>query len=116
MLPTAIAMGIKYKEFMHLNPMKLRAIGKGYRLKRKLEDERDWMLGFYIMKGFETVMSHFGSGLSGKKSDAKYLEYPFMQQEEFNKKNLQKQRELFVAQLEQMKMNFELAKQGDSVS
>lgn len=72
-----------------------------------------WLQGRYFLEAMMVALSHFGSGMSGKKSKAEYLTRPLMEEaEEQNKplseEELQKQRELFVARLEAMKTNFEI--------
>lgn len=52
-----------------------------------MRDEEAWINNIYTMRAFEVVMAHFGAGLSGKKSSAKYFEEPML-------KNVQGQREL----------------------
>lgn len=46
--------------------------------------------------------------LNGRKSTAKYVKYPILERAEFEEKDKQKQRELFVASLMAMKTIFEL--------
>ncbi len=75
-------------------------------------------MGRYNLDAFSVVMSHFGAGLSGKRSRAKYMEKPISQIAEeknhaFTEEELKKQRELFVARLEVMKTNFELSNKKD---
>lgn len=65
--------------------------------------------GNYGFSAFETVMAHFGAGLAGKNSNAKYLEKPRLAeiadnqnltQEEIDERELQKM--LFAEQQWQM--------------
>lgn len=44
-----------------------------------MQDEQAYYQGLYNLKAFEVVMAHFGAGLSGKKSDAGYLDKPILQ-------------------------------------
>lgn len=83
---------------MDSNPYELKAYDKAYLLKRKQQDEIDWILGKYIMSAFATVLSKSFS----KSSSAKYIEEPFLksikQGEEDN--NSEKNEILAVAEFE----------------
>lgn len=50
----------------------MQAYDKAYKLRRIREDERDWMLGQYVMSAFGTVLASAFS----KHSNAKYIEKP----------------------------------------
>ena len=54
----------------------MQAFDKAYKMKRQMQDERDWMMGQYVMSAFGTVLS---CALS-KNSNAKYIEKPFLSQ------------------------------------
>ena len=41
-----------------------------------MHDEEAWMDNAYTLRAFEVVMAHFGAGLSGKRSSAKYFDTP----------------------------------------
>ena len=64
--------------FWHLNPKKLTPFFEAYKRQCKRRDEEAYMQGFYNLNAFQVALSHFGAGLTGKKSDAKYLEAPIM--------------------------------------
>lgn len=113
MLPNALLCGVSYELFWHLNPTKLKPFYKAFELKRKLEDEQAWMYwGNYGFSALETVFAHFGAGLAGKSSQAKYIEKPRLAeiienqnltQEEIDEKELQKM--LFAEKQWQMVAN-----------
>ena len=107
---------------MRSRPIELVAYGKAHRLRQKMRDEELWLQGFYIKNAFETVMAHFGAGLAGKKSDAKYIEEPISQASD-NKKQLtteeekQKAVDLFFAREKARRANWKRNKRkGGSVS
>lgn len=57
----------------------MRSFDKAYKLKRQLQDERDWMMGQYVMSAFGTVLSQAFSGKG--KSKAEYIDKPFLTDE-----------------------------------
>lgn len=74
--------------------------------------------GSYGLSAVSVAVEHC---LVGRKAKSKYIDKPMLQQaEEKNKplseKELQRQRELFVAKLEIMKTNFELNHKDGKVS
>lgn len=107
----AFAIGISVEEFKHLSPAKLECCLNGYKMKRKLIDEAMWIwFGSYGISAVNVAVEHC---LAGRKAKSKYIKKPVIEElEEKNKpmteEELQRQRELFVAQLEVMKTNFEL--------
>ena len=72
-------MHISLSDFWDMTPREFNSLFKGYKLDMKRKDEEAWMQGLYNYKAFETVMSHVMASLAGKKSDATYLDKPFMQ-------------------------------------
>lgn len=80
-LPNALTIGVPYELFWHLNPKKLKPFYTAFENKRKLRDEENWLYwGTYGLSALQTVMSHFGAGLSGKKSDVEYIKKPMYQE------------------------------------
>ena len=100
------------REFMKSKPIELVSYGLAYKMQEKKKDEDMWRQGFYVYKAFETVMAHFSAGLSGRKCKAEYPQEPFSFAKQSNDKDIQKQRELFVAGLMAMQSNFELEKKS----
>ncbi len=83
------------------------------------EDSQMYSMGIYNKIAYEVVMAHFGAGLAGKKSKAKYIEKPFSQEIEEKRKEpteeeLKKKREEFVAMFETIGANFRLSQQSGS--
>ena len=118
-----MAMGISYEEFWKLNPRKINVIVEGYKLKRKVEDEKSWLLGEYV---FDAVSLAIGNAL--RKKGVKPKEYfetvkePLLQRlsEETDENNLSEtekkvKTELLFKNLEIMAANFRLTK-GSNVS
>ena len=69
--------------------------------------------GTYGLSAFQTVVSHFGAGLAGKKSDAKYIEKPIYEQAKKNTAELteeekREETEMLFAQLKLMETNYNL--------
>lgn len=90
-LPHALAIGMTKKEFMKSKPFELKSHQIAYELKEKKKDEENWLLGLYVKSAFETVISHAINGFSKKKSDAKYIEMPFLFMEDKNKQLTQEE-------------------------
>jgi hypothetical protein len=59
---------------MNSTPYEMQAYDKAYKIRRVQEDERDWMMGQYMLSAIGTVMSSAFS----KHSKAKYVEEPFL--------------------------------------
>lgn len=54
---------------MNSTPYEMQAYDKAYKIRRVQEDERDWMMGQYILSAIGSFMP---------KSKAKYVEEPFL--------------------------------------
>lgn len=95
-----------------MNPHIISLMSEGYKLKIKNMDRQMWLMGNYILSSVSVAIEHC---LAGRKAKSKYLEKPLMEQanNELSEKDLQKQRELFVAKLMTMKTNFELKHKKD---
>lgn len=86
-----------------------------------MRDEEAWMFwGNYGFSALQTVMAHFGSGLSGKKSNAKYIDKPVMQKAaeeqfaaELTEEEKKKQTEQLFMRLRIMEANFNSKKKGE---
>lgn len=102
--------------FWHLTPVKLNSFYKAYKIRRKLLDEEAWVNNMYTMRAFEVVMAHFGAGLSGKRSSAKYLDEPMMKNicDEHELTEDEKQREVdkFFARENARRVNWKRSNQG----
>lgn len=89
----------------------LQPYAQAYRLENQKKDNDAWaMFGSY---GISALTVAIDRCLNGRKARSKYIEKPIMQElEEKNKplseEEMDRQRELFVAKLEAMRVNFEL--------
>lgn len=104
-------MGIGYDEFWTLTPRKLNVLVEGYKLKRKIDDEKNWMLGGYI---FEAVSIALGNAFRKKNETAKEYfkirEKPYTdsleEEKELTEEEKQKYISAFMASLQTMQTNF----------
>lgn len=91
----------------------LRYYDEAYKIKRKMADELSYFSGLYT---YEAVAIAVGNAFRGKGQKAvEYRKKPILEEiEEANRplseEELKRQRELFVAQLNVMKSNFEMEK------
>lgn len=110
-------MGYSYWEFWDMNPKILEPILEGYKLKRKIIDEDQWMLGGYI---FEAITIALGN--MAKKKGQKPRNYfeeiskPALHKidekdVEISEEEKQRKLDLLMAGLRVRQANFELAKQ-----
>ena len=83
-----------------------------------MRDEEAWMNNFYTMRAFEVVMAHFGAGLSGKKSSAKYYEEPLLgnvqEKRELTEEEKQREVDKFFARENARRVNWKRNKARDS--
>ena len=112
-MPHYLALGATRKEILHSTPYALSSYDKAHKLKKEMRDEEMWMQGRYNYAALMVALSHFGAGLSKKQSRAKYPEKPFLQEAKeasgaLSEAELQRQREMFVAQFEAMGANFKI--------
>lgn len=109
MIPNVMAMGVSYDDFWKLTPRKLNVIIEGYKLKRKVEDEKQWYLGGYI---FEAVSVAMGNAFRKKNQKVQsYFELrdkPFFYRnnEELSEEEKQQYIDTFMAGLHTMQSNF----------
>ena len=114
-LPYALAIGIRETEFWHMTMRTLNAHIRGNELRRKMHDYEMWLMGGYVI---EAIMSSIGNSQWFRGKHGKihhYPQKPMLEQAMENsgpmsERELQRQRELFVARLQVMKTNFELSK------
>ena len=92
-------------------PADLKPYEQAYRLEKQKNDSDAWlMFGTY---GISALTVAIDRCLNGRKARSKYIDKPIMQElEDKNKpmteEQLDLQRQLFVAKLETMRINFEL--------
>lgn len=109
-LPQALAVGVPYEVFWHLNPKKLESFYDAYRIKQKMKDEEAWVNNIYALRAFQVVMAQFGAGLSGKRSTAQYFEKPLMgeatEQRELTEEEKQREVDKFFARENARRVNW----------
>lgn len=108
-------MGYSYWEFWDMNPKILEPILEGYKLKRKIIDEDQWLLGGYI---FEAVTIAIGNMFRkrGQKPQSYFdaVKKPTLnavKNSEMSEAEKQRQLDRLMAGLRTKQANFELAKQ-----
>lgn len=109
-------MGYTYNEFWDMNPRILEAVIEGYKLKRKVIDEDQWLLGGYV---FEAVTIALGNAFrkKGQKPQSYFeaIKKPVLgtvqSNGELSEEEKKKKLELLMAGLRTKQANFELAKQ-----
>ena len=103
---------------MDSTPYDLEPYMEAYNMKRKVADAEAWQFNMYTMCAVQTAVANV---LLGKKSKAKYIEEPFMQNAECNhgdeehlsEAEKKKQREKLLMTLQLMQANFELNHSND---
>lgn len=113
----AMALGISYETFLRLNPRKMELIEKGMEIRRKVKDQDMWTMGMYAMRAVQVPVEH---SLFGNRAKSEYFKKPFLQDEEFTRKD-EPERELteeekkeaqerILMKLKIMMSNFETSK------
>lgn len=109
-------MGIGYEEFWTLNPRKLAVLTEGYKLRRKIEDEKSWLLGGYV---FQAISISLGNAFRKKNQKAKdyfeIVEKPFLDsldKKEATEEEKQKYLDAVMASLHVMQNNYDIKHGG----
>lgn len=106
-----LAMGLTKKEFFHSTPKILKAYEEAHKIKLMEMDRVMWMMcGNYVVSAVAVAVE---ACLAGKKAKGKFIDKPVLEKiEEENRpldeEEIERQRELFVAKLCAMKVNFDL--------
>lgn len=112
LIPNLIPMGVSYKEFWTLTPRTLKVIIEGYKVSRKVDDEKNWYLGGYI---FEAVSIAIGNALRKKNqkpnSYFELVQEPYLKNptNELSEDERQQQIDALMARLSVMQANFNLS-------
>lgn len=77
-MPNALAIGVPYELFWHLTPKKLESFSIAYKLRQRMDDERDWKLGLYFCNAAFVATANAIAAAFGKKGNAEYLKEPFL--------------------------------------
>ena len=118
LLPLYLSIGVSEEKFMDSTPYDLEPYMEAYNVKRKIADAEAWQFNMYTMCAVQTAVTNV---LLGKKSKAKYIEEPFMQNSENNSDDEEhlseaekkKQRERLLMSFQLMHANFELNHSND---
>lgn len=100
-MPTALAIGVPYELFWHLNPNKLRSFMVAFEQKREFQDSQMWFMGQYIMSALNATVMNIVN-----KEKQKYVDKPFqqksesVQQKELTEEEVIRQTQAIFAQLE----------------
>lgn len=70
-----MVMGMSYAEYWDASPYLVISYRKAYRLKRKEENEKAWIMGAYVYDAVASVMANVFRKRGGKR--ANYIEKPF---------------------------------------
>lgn len=108
-----MAMGVSYEDFWNLTPRAINVILESYKLRRKIEDEQQWMLGGYVCSAVSVALSNAFKKKSQKSvSYFEELKKPFLtdlDKKELSEEEIQRKRELLFAQLRTKQANFEIS-------
>ena len=109
-LPQYLAIGVSEERIFDGTPNDLKPYMDAYKLKQEILDENMWRSNMYTLNAVYVAIS---MAFSGKKSKAKYMEKPILQEEKEKKKEealteeeAKKQRENILNMLQIMQVNF----------
>lgn len=110
-MPNALAIGVPYTVFWHLTPKKLESFASAYKIKVKMEDEKNWELGLYFYHAAYAATHNAIMNAFGKRGDAKYLEKPLLsdsiaESKELSGEEKQKAVDQFFAQEKARRVNW----------
>lgn len=106
-----IFLGVSKQEVMESTPRELWPYEDAFKLRRKHEDEVSYVMGIYT---YNAVAIAVGNAFRGKGQRAtEYMKHPLMSGIDESEEEIQKKRELFVAQLMAMKANFDINKKDE---
>lgn len=83
------------------SPADLESYEKAHKMEIENFDMQMYCMGMYNKLAYEVVMAHFGAGLAGKRSNAKYINKPFLQNEIKDNGNPESQEEVAVFEMKQ---------------
>lgn len=112
-----MVMGVSYEEFWTLNPRKLNVIVEAYKLRKRVIDEQQWMLGSYVFDGVSIALGN-ASRKKGQKSKSYFelVKQPMWKQIEqadgsgMTEEEKKQKTELLFKGLEVQMANFNLKK------
>lgn len=109
--PKAYSIGISCNEFWNLNPRIINLMLEGYKERKQTElEEKNFVAHLQGAYFAEAIMSTIGNAFAkGKKHE--YPKEPYelgAKKEPCTEREIQEQRDLFVAKLQMMKLNYDL--------
>lgn len=110
-------MGLSKNEFMHSTPKILKAYDKAYIIRLKEIDQMAHMfVGNYVISAFATLLDRC---FNGKNAKTEYIKEPVLinadnATKELTEEEMEAQRMAFMATLQTMKVNFDLAHKNKS--
>lgn len=114
MIP-CLALGISEELFWTLNPKKLHPYLEAEKLMQEKRDAEMWRMGMYV---YDAVRTAVGNVVNGRKSQAKYMDKPLLEQYKEAKQEVEltedekmRQVEALFMSLETLSTNSKLAKQ-----
>lgn len=115
MIP-CLALGISEELFWTLNPKRLHPHLEAEKLIQEKRDAEMWRMGMYV---YDAVRTAVGNVVNGRKSQAKYMDKPLLEQYKeahqevvLTEEDEMKQVEAFFLSLETLSTNAKLAKQA----
>ena len=115
MIP-CLALGISEELFWTLNPKRLHPYLEAEKLIQEKRDAEMWRMGMYVYNAVQTAVDNV---INGRKSQAKYMDKPLLEQYKEAKQEValteedeMKQVEAFFLSLETLSTNAKLAKQA----
>lgn len=115
MIP-CLALGISEELFWTLNPKRLHPYLEAEKLMQEKRDTEMWRMGMYVYDAVRTAVDNV---VNGRKSQAKYMDKPLLEQYKEAKQEValteedeMKQVEAFFLSLETLSTNAKLAKQA----
>lgn len=68
-------MGMSYEDYWYGDVWMVKDYAEAYRIQKQRENECLWLHGLYFYDALSVALSHFGAGLSGKRS-SNQVKYP----------------------------------------
>lgn len=100
-MPNALAIGISYELFWHLNPRKIKPFYEAYKIQMKSLEYRKWIEGIYTARA---IASNFG-----EKFPEEPLEFYNFDEQELSEQKIKEERKKLIESLKVMQTNFELS-------
>lgn len=112
-MPYFLSIGVSKEEFLDSCPVDIECYHEAEIIREKRADRERWHMGMYNLNAFSTALS---MALAGKKSKAKYMDKPLLEQsepipdEELTEEQIKQERQKLLMALKVSQANFELNK------